>query len=359
MKPPVRHLALVLGDQLWPGNPVFDGFDPTLDRVLMIEASGEATGVWSHKARIALFLSAMRHFCNDLHRQGWPTTYVRLDEQPQLLSFQERLTQALRGLEPEMIMVCEPGEWRMLAAVQDAAREADVPLQVLPDRHFMCTREEFARWAGSKKELRMEFFYRDMRRRHGVLMQGREPVGGQWNFDADNRKGYPASGPGAIPQPAWFAPDRITRDVFALVEQHFPDHPGLLDSFQWPVTRAQALQALAHFVEVRLPHFGPQQDAMWTDTPWGWHALLASRACQPQGVSVHMASCCGPKCGSRTSTKCARACRAWARVTGHWKLSSNPGWSGKCCSTSANTSRVMRSGANQAGCGIAPGPLAG
>ncbi len=276
MKPPVRHLVLVLGDQLWPGNPVFDGFDPTLDRVLMIEASGEATGVWSHKARIALFLSAMRHFCNDLHRQGWPTTYVRLDEQPQLLSFQERLTQALRGLEPEMIMVCEPGEWRMLAAVQDAAREADVPLQVLPDRHFMCTREEFARWAGSKKELRMEFFYRDMRRRHGVLMQGREPVGGQWNFDADNRKGYPASGPGAIPQPAWFAPDRITRDVFALVEQHFPDHPGLLDSFQWPVTRAQALQALAHFVEVRLPHFGPQQDAMWTDTPWGWHALLAS-----------------------------------------------------------------------------------
>jgi deoxyribodipyrimidine photolyase-like uncharacterized protein len=127
MKPPVRHLVLVLGDQLWPGNPVFDGFDPTLDRVLMIEAPGEATGVWSHKARIALFLSAMRHFCNDLHRQGWPTTYVRLDEH-QLLSFQERLTQALRGLEPEMIMVCEPGEWRMLAAVQDAAREADVPL---------------------------------------------------------------------------------------------------------------------------------------------------------------------------------------------------------------------------------------
>jgi deoxyribodipyrimidine photolyase-related protein len=276
MSAPLRHLVLVLGDQLWLGNPALEGFDPAHDRVLMIEAPGEGTAVWSHKARIALFLSAMRHFCNEVHRQGWPYTYVRLDEQPELLSFQERLTQALRGLQPEMLRVCEPGEWRMLAAVQDAASAVGVPLQVLPDSHFMCTRDAFARWAGDKKELRMEFFYREMRRRHGVLMQGREPEGGQWNFDADNRKGYPASGPGEIPAPAWFEPDRITRQVFELVEQYFAGHPGSLASFQWPVTREQALQALQRFIDLRLPRFGPQQDAMWTNTPWGWHALLAT-----------------------------------------------------------------------------------
>jgi deoxyribodipyrimidine photolyase-related protein len=276
MSGPLRRLVLVLGDQLWMANPALAGFDPAHDRVLMIEAPGEGTQVWSHKARIALFLSAMRHFCNDVHRQGWPYTYVRLDDMADLPTFQARLLQVLQDLKPQTLVVCEPGEWRMLCAVQDAARDADVAWQVLPDTHFMCSREEFARWAGHKKELRMEFFYRDMRRRHSVLMNAGQPEGGQWNFDADNRKGWPAGGPGDIPEPAWFEPDRITRQVFELVEQHFPRHPGSLASFQWPVTREQALVALRRFIDVRLPRFGPQQDAMWTDTPWGWHALLAT-----------------------------------------------------------------------------------
>ena len=107
-------------------------------------------------------------------------------------------------------------------------------------------------------------------------MNGREPEGGRWNFDADNRQGYPAGGPVGIPDPVWFEPDRITQQVFALVERHFPDHPGSLANFRWPVTREQALLALQRFVQARLPRFGPNQDAMWTATPWGWHALLAT-----------------------------------------------------------------------------------
>ncbi len=273
-----RRLVLVLGDQLTRNNPVFDAFDPALDRVLMIEAPGEATAVWSHKARIAIFLAAMRHFCNDLHRRGLPYTYLRLDEQPEAPSFAARLRDVLARHRPQSLVVCEPGEWRMLAAIQQAANEAGVPLQVLPDRHFLCSREEFERWAGNKRELRMEFFYREMRRRHQVLMDtdGREPIGGRWNFDAENRSGYPKSGPGAIPAPARFEPDPVTRQVITLVEQHFPDHPGSLDDFGWPVTREQALEALRRFVAERLDRFGPHQDAMWTDTPWGWHALLSS-----------------------------------------------------------------------------------
>jgi len=121
---PLRRLVLVLGDQLWMDSPALGGFDPAQDRVLMIEAPGEGTHVWSHKARIALFLSAMRHFCNDVHRQGWPYTYVRLDDMADLPTFQARLLNVLQDLKPQMLVVCEPGEWRMLCAVQDAARDA-------------------------------------------------------------------------------------------------------------------------------------------------------------------------------------------------------------------------------------------
>lgn len=278
-EPPVRRLALVLGDQLWLGNPALAGLDPAHDLVLMVEAHSEGTAVWSHKARIAVFLSAMRHFCNEVHRQGWRYNYIALDDSTKALSFSEHLREVLLRLKPEIVQVCEPGEWRMLEMVQNTASACDVPLQVLPDPHFLCSREQFARWASGRKELRMEYFYREMRRQYGVLVQGQgksaEPEGGQWNFDADNRQGYPKTGPGDIPPPALFAPDRVTTEVLALVQQHFPDHPGSLDHFVWPVTREHGLAALQRFIDTRLANFGPHQDAMWTDTPWGWHSVVS------------------------------------------------------------------------------------
>jgi deoxyribodipyrimidine photolyase-related protein len=107
-------------------------------------------------------------------------------------------------------------------------------------------------------------------------MQGKEPVGGQWNFDADNRKSFGKAGPQNVPAPPVFKTDQITQDVIALVNTHFADHPGHLDTFNWPVTRAQALQALQDFIEHRLPQFGPHEDAMWTNLEFGWHSLLSS-----------------------------------------------------------------------------------
>ena len=281
----VRTLVLVLGDQLSLDNPALDDLDPALDRVLMIEAPGEATAVWSHKARIALFLSAMRHFRDGLRARGMPVDYVALDDsdQPTLAG---RLAQQLARSKPAALRLIEPGEWRLQEAIRGAADSAAVPLTVLDDPHFLCTRTEFARWArsGGKSDttsLRMEYFYRDMRRRHRVLIDGQaeradQPEGGQWNFDAENRKGYPKGGPGLIPPPESFEPDAVTRGVFAEVERRFPEHPGSLAHFRWPVTRDQALQALQGFIEARLAGFGDYQDAMWSGTPFGWHSLLAS-----------------------------------------------------------------------------------
>ena len=283
-----RHLILVLGDQLMHDSPAFAGFDPALDRVLMIEAPGEAAHVRSHRARIALFLSAMRHFRDALRSRGWSVDHVEIDdadhdEQPGL---PQRLASALVRHRPVLLRMVEPGEWRLQQGIGDVARAQSTPLDVLPDTHFLCSRAEFAAWAQKYRRsptssLRMEFFYREMRRRHRVLMEGDEPSGaqpegGQWNFDADNRKGYPASGPGLIPPHEMFEPDALTREVLTLVEQRFADHPGELTHFSWPVDRQQALQALQVFVTHRLVGFGNHQDAMWTETPFGWHSLLST-----------------------------------------------------------------------------------
>jgi len=188
----------------------------------------------------------------------------------------DRLKIALAERGAQRLVACEPGDLRLRAEIEDAARAAGVALEWREDTHFLCSRERFTRWAKGRKELRMEFFYREMRREHGVLMEGSEPAGGRWNFDADNREGCSKAGPGDIPAAAFFEPDRVTREVFEVVNRHFADHPGSLASFAWPVTREQALEALQRFIEARLVNFGRWQDAMWSGTPWGWHALIAS-----------------------------------------------------------------------------------
>ena len=279
-QPGCRHLVLVLGDQLGWDSPALTDFDPAQDRLLMIEADSEAGEVWNHQARIALFLSGMRHFANEAHRRRWPCTYMRLDT-PEAgdawpADFAGRLQHALQSLKPKALVVLETGAWRMEQLIEGAAEQARVLLRWVGDTHFLCSRAEFAKWAGAKKELRMEFFYREMRKRHGILMEGQAPIGGQWNFDADNRKGFGAKGPGPVSPPARFAPDRVTQDVIALVQKRFASHPGTLDHFAWPVTREDALAALQHFIDQRLDNFGPWQDAMWTTLPFGWHALVAS-----------------------------------------------------------------------------------
>jgi deoxyribodipyrimidine photolyase-related protein len=169
-----------------------------------------------------------------------------------------------------------PGDWRVLEALKAVAAESGLALDIREDRHFFSTVREFAAHAKGRKQLRLEYWYRELRVRHQVLMDGAQPAGGQWNFDADNRESFGKEGPPPIPEPARFKPDDITQEVLQLVANRFADHPGSLDSFAWPVTRAQALQALQRFIRERLPHFGRWQDAMWTGEVWLFHSHLAS-----------------------------------------------------------------------------------
>ncbi len=271
----VRHLVLVLGDQLDHASAAFDGFDPGRDRVLMIEAAGESTLVWSHKARTALFLSAMRHFADALRGRGWTVDYRALGDGDSE-DLVDILAARLRDHVPRKMVLVEPGEWRLEQAIRALCERERVALDLRDDLHFMISRTGFADWAKKYRQPRMEFFYRMMRERHGVLMDGDEPAGGRWNFDADNRSGFGRKGPGLVPPPLRFEPDAITREVIAEVEVRFADHPGSTADFDWPVTREQALAALADFVSHRLELFGHHQDAMWTGQPWLWHARLSA-----------------------------------------------------------------------------------
>jgi deoxyribodipyrimidine photolyase-related protein len=182
---PVRHLVLILGDQLDRRSAALEGFDPSSDAVWMAEVAEEATHVWSHKARIAIFLSAMRHFRDWLRQQGYTVHYHALDDPQNGGSFATELARAVRTHQPQKLIVVEPGEYRVLQSLLQTAQQLGAPLEVRPDRHFLITLDEFRQHAATRKQLRLEFFYREMRQRTGILMEGKQPVGGAWNFDAE------------------------------------------------------------------------------------------------------------------------------------------------------------------------------
>ena len=268
-----KRLVLILGDQLDLQSSALRAFDPQADEIIMIESANEAQYVWTHKAKIALFLSAMRHFASAIEELGYPLTYVKNSPLPIVDVLREQILQK----NIKHLVCIEPGEWRLKQAIEVLAKELNIHLEMREDEHFYCSRQEFMEWAKNKKELRLEYFYRLMRKTHNVLLdKDGNPEGGQWNFDQDNRKPYPKKGPGIIDAPVVFENDVITEEVLAFVEKTYPEHPGSLASFNWPVTRKQAIEALGYFVEYRLRNFGIYQDAMWTDTPFGWHSILSS-----------------------------------------------------------------------------------
>jgi deoxyribodipyrimidine photolyase-related protein len=271
----VRNLVIVLGDQLDEQSSALQGFDATQDVVWMAEVAEESTHVWSAKQRIAVFLSAMRHFAETLGARGTPLIYTRMDAPGNVGTLPAELGKAISQLQPAALVLTAPGDWRVLQGLRAVAKQHALALDLRDDTHFFSTVREFAAHAEGRKQLRLEYWYRALRQQHGILMEGKAPVGGQWNFDADNREAFGKAGPQNVPAPTRFAPDALTQEVVALVNTRFADHPGSLDSFGWPVTRAQALLALQAFIEQRLPLFGQFEDAMWAGEAWLYHSHLS------------------------------------------------------------------------------------
>jgi deoxyribodipyrimidine photolyase-related protein len=289
-------LRLLLGDQLTREISSLDGVDPAHDIILMAEVAEETTYVPHHKQKIAFILSAMRHFAQDLTEEGLKIDYVKLDAKANSGSFTGEVARAVKKHKVSRIIVTEAGEWRVLEMMRGWSEAFGIPVEIREDDRFFCSRGRFARWAEGRKSFRMEFFYREMRRETGLLMEGDEPAGGQWNYDHDNRKSLPANV--KPPKRQRFIPDKITQDVIKLVANRFDGHMGALDNFGWAVTRKDALVALNHFIADCLPTFGDFQDAMKQGEPFLFHSI----------ISPYL------NCGLLTAREvCAAAERAWKK----------------------------------------------
>ncbi len=274
----IRHLVVILGDQLNLDSAALEDFDSAQDLILMAEVSDESTHVWSQKIRTALFLSAMRHFAQALlvrYTNKLKLSYLKLGEHPEKCLGGALFT-VVSSCSPDKIILVEPGDYRVQTLLRDVAKASSTPIVFRDDAHFLISKHAFQQWAKPYKQLRMEFFYRHMRKTHDIMMDGDEPAGGKWNFDADNRGAFGKAGPQNVPVAPVFSPDDITKSVFNLVETHFQNHPGSLTHFIWPVTRTQALIAMEAFMRDRLPQFGQYQDAMWIDQPLLYHSLISS-----------------------------------------------------------------------------------
>ena len=266
-------LILILGDQLSHGISSLKGASKARDVILMAEVADETTYVRHHKKKIAFILSAMRHFAAELEKTGWTVSYIKLDDNGNTGSFTGEVARAVKRLKPARVVITEPSEWRVADMMRGWSAALGVPVEIRDDDRFVASRGEFAAWAKDRKQLRMEYFYRDMRRKTGLLMDGAEPAGGQWNFDHDNRK--PASNDLFMPDVSRFKPDAVTRGVLDLVARRFGNHIGTLEPFWFAVTRKDALKALDHFISVALARFGDFQDAMLRGEPFLYHAVLS------------------------------------------------------------------------------------
>ncbi|NTJ43661.1 cryptochrome/photolyase family protein [Agrobacterium larrymoorei] len=267
------NLIFILGDQLSHSISSLDGAVPGRDVVLMCEVAEETTYVRHHCKKIILILSAMRHFADELRGRGYKVRYIKLDAPENSGSFTGELQRAVAEIEPLRILVTEPGEWRVLQSINQWARITQTPVEVRTDHRFICAKDEFERWASGRQQLTMEFFYREMRRKTLLLMEGDKPVGGKWNFDAENRK--PAKPDLFRPAHPRFKPDAVTKDVIELVDRRFHDHMGSGAGFGFAVTRNDAEKAADAFLTDFLPGFGETQDAMLQGDPFLNHSLLS------------------------------------------------------------------------------------
>lgn len=269
MVKPRPRLVLVLGDQLTPGLTALAAADKARDIVVMAEVAEEAGYVRHHVKKIAFLFVAMRKFAANLEAEGWRVLYGRLDDPATAASIPAELLRRAAETGAAEVIATRCGEWRLRRAIE----ECPLATTILPDRRFIAPPGWFEDWARGRKILRMEHFYREMRRRAGLLMDGDAPAGGHWNFDVENRK--PAKPDLFLPEPLRHAPDATTAAVLDLVAARFPEGFGALRPFWFATDAAGAEASAAHFLKTALPGFGATQDAMLTDQGFLNHAVLS------------------------------------------------------------------------------------
>ena len=309
-------LRVVLGDQCSASLSALSDLDPAVDTVLMAEVVDECTYVRHHQKKIVLVLSAMRHFARALRARGVAVDYIQLDDPENTQTIRGEVLRAVQRCRPSQVVATECGEWRLAQDMQQWHELVDLEVDIRADTRFLCSIREFRAWAQGKLTLRMEFFYREMRRRHAVLMEpDGTPVDNRWNFDAENRKRLPRGV--AVPPPPHVQPDAITAEIIALVRARFGDHFGTCDGFGLPVTAADAQAVLDDFIATRLPQFGDWQDAMKTGEATLFHALISTSL--NAGLLLPMQAVAAAEAAYRAGTVKLNAVEGFIRQVLGWR----------------------------------------
>jgi len=272
MKSIYNKLRLILGDQLNLQHSWYQYKDPSVLYVLM-EVRAETDYVWHHIQKVCAFFAAMEGFAEALNGEGHDTLYLRLDDPTNKQSFYANCDALIDKYQIEKFEYQLPEEHRLDEELKLYSSRLKIPSQAYDTEHFYTTRDELGVFFAEKKGLLMETFYREMRKKHEVLMEGNEPGGGKWNFDEDNRSKLPKNHKPYQPllfnnnvQPQY---DRITAAGIETIGSIDPQN------FYWPLDRHQSLQQLKYFTEYCLPLFGTFQDAMHTDERSIYHSRLS------------------------------------------------------------------------------------
>ncbi len=268
-------LRLILGDQLSYDIPTLRNANAKSDAILMCEVIEEATYVKHHKQKIAFIFTSMRRFANELRQKGFNPHYVRIDDPKNTGSFENEVKRFIDMHKVDEIIITEAGEYRLQETFNSWSGKFSIPVRILGDDRFLCSRSEFNAWARGKKQLRMEFFYREMRKKYKILLEhDGSPTGGDWNYDKENRKSPDINN--KPPTPLIIHPDEELKSVIKTVENLFPNHFGETKNFRWATSREEALRHFNHFIENCLISFGDYQDAMIMNEPFMYHSLISA-----------------------------------------------------------------------------------
>jgi deoxyribodipyrimidine photolyase-related protein len=272
MAGPEKILRLILGDQLNSAHPWFKRPDDRVHYVIM-EIRQETDYVTHHIQKVAAFFAAMRAFADHLRRQGHRVTYLRLDDPGNRQTIRDNVLQIIRSQGITRFEYLLPDEHRLDVQLNELSASLPVPCAAGDTAHFLTQRRELKDMFAGKRRFLMESFYRRMRKRFDVLMEGEQPAGGGWNFDTENRRPYDGRVP--IPPPLVFAND--VSGIIETIRRSRVKTFGEIDPRRliWPIDRPQALNLLAAFIADGLPHFGTYQDAM-TVKSWSlFHCRLS------------------------------------------------------------------------------------
>jgi deoxyribodipyrimidine photolyase-related protein len=267
------RVVWITGDQLHEEHLGLAAADKAKDRVLFIESRKRSEQQRYHQIKLVLIFAAMRHRAAALREAGWTVDYVSLTG-----SFLDALESYVHKHRPESILVEDMSQYDFSKGLPMLAKKIGVRIEVMPNNQFLVPRAEFSQWAGESRHLIMENHYRRVRKALKILVDDRgQPEGGAWNFDPKNRGTHAALVRSrAEPPPApRLKPDRVTREVIAMVKQEFADHPGKADDFWLPVTRAGAKAWLKDFITHRLENFGRWEDVMAEGEDVLFHSVLS------------------------------------------------------------------------------------